>query len=54
MNMSSNMNMNVEGSAGPHMQMALPALPAGSYKLWLEFRGTGGRLFTAPFTLRVQ
>jgi hypothetical protein len=54
MNMGANMNMNMEGSAGPHMQMALPALPAGSYKLWLEFRGTGGRLFTAPFTLRVQ
>ena len=54
MNMSANMNMNVEGSAGPHMQMALPALPAGYYRLWLEFRGAGGQLFTAPFTLRVQ
>jgi hypothetical protein len=46
--------MDMSGSAGPSMQMNLPSLPAGSYRLWIEFRGTGGKVFTAPFTLLVR
>lgn len=38
------------GKAGPHLMMHVPPLPAGTYKLWLQFRG-GGTLYTAPFTL---
>lgn len=38
--------------AGPKMVMHLPALPAGSYKLWLQFQGSA--LEVAPFTLAVR
>lgn len=38
------------GTTGPFMQMAVPALPAGTYKLWLQFLGNG-TVYTAPFTL---
>ena len=37
---------------GPKMVMHLPALPAGSYKLWLQFQGSA--LEVAPFTLAVR
>jgi hypothetical protein len=37
--------------AGPRMQMALPPLPAGTYKLWVQFRGREGEVFIAPFTV---
>lgn len=40
--------------AGPRMQMQLPPLPAGYYKLWVQFRGQDGEVFIAPFTLQVQ
>ncbi len=36
--------------AGPLMTMVVPPLPAGTYKLWLEFRGSD-QLYTAPFTM---
>ncbi|MGB6518623.1 MAG: hypothetical protein WBE79_09000 [Candidatus Cybelea sp.] len=51
MTMSPGMHMDMSGSAGPLMQMKLPSLPVGFYRLWLEFRGAGGKVFTAPFTL---
>ena len=37
--------------AGPQMSIDLPALPAGTYKMWMEFRGANYGLYTAPFTL---
>ncbi|HEY1867796.1 MAG TPA: hypothetical protein VGG70_05820 [Candidatus Cybelea sp.] len=45
-----NMAMATEGKAGPFMAMAVPALPAGTYKLWVQFLGNG-KLYTVPFTL---
>lgn len=40
--------------AGPRMQMKLPPLPTGTYRLWVQFRGQDGEVFIAPFTLQVQ
>ncbi|MBV8720636.1 MAG: hypothetical protein JO277_00710 [Candidatus Eremiobacteraeota bacterium] len=40
---------------GPNQQVELPALPAGTYKVWYEF--TGGVMqntYDAPFTMTVQ
>lgn len=56
MTMSSNaaMDMNPAASAGASMEMALPALPADPYKLWIQFRGGRGAVYTAPFTLLVR
>jgi hypothetical protein len=50
--MSSGMNMAMpaEGKSGPFMAMQVPALPAGTYKLWVQFLGNG-KLYTVPFTL---
>jgi hypothetical protein len=48
------MAMGMGGPAGPLMQMMIPALPAGVYKLWLQFRGAGNQVYTAPFTLLSQ
>lgn len=39
--------------AGPRMTMHLPALPVGSYKMWVQFRG-GAAVYTAPVTLVVR
>jgi hypothetical protein len=39
------------GIAGPRLQMMLPPLPSGYYKLWIEFRGANGELYTVPFTI---
>lgn len=50
MDSAMHMPMPSEGKAGPFMQMGLPALPAGTYKVWLQFRGNG-KLYTVPFTL---
>lgn len=36
--------------AGPEMMLHVPKLPAGTYKLWLQFRGGSG-LYVAPFTI---
>lgn len=46
-------HMNMSGT-GPRQHMELPALPAGTYKMWLQFRGGQYKLYTVPFTLRVR
>ncbi len=47
--------MESNSKAGPFMQMQLPALPAGTYKLWLQFKGGADQnTYTAPFTLVAQ
>lgn len=53
--MSSDMHMAMpaDGKSGPAMQMAVPALYAGTYKLWVQFLGNG-TLYTVPFTLLVR
>ena len=38
--------------AGPLMEMHVPALPAGAYKLWMQFRGADDKLYAVPFTMR--
>lgn len=41
--------------AGPFMQMQLPALPAGSYKTWIQIKGGPSQhTYTAAFTLVAQ
>lgn len=45
--------MGASGAAGPFMKLAIPPLPAGIYKLWIQFMG-GGRLYTAPLTIQVR
>lgn len=52
-NMSASM-ASMSRAAGPRMQMKLPPLPAGTYRLWVQFRGRDSEIFTAPFTLLVQ
>jgi hypothetical protein len=54
MAMRANQTMDMAGGSGPHMQMSVPALPAGVYKLWIEFGGAGGAVYTAPFTMLVR
>ena len=49
--MDSTMAMNMSGSAGPFMHMTVPALPDGIYKLWIQFSGANGNVYTVPFTL---
>ncbi|HTA38634.1 MAG TPA: hypothetical protein VK760_06140 [Candidatus Acidoferrales bacterium] len=39
---------------GPYINAQLPALPAGSYKLWVQIRGSGDKVMTAPFTIVAQ
>jgi hypothetical protein len=39
---------------GPSVQVALPALPVGTYKLWFQFRDATSKIHTAPFTLVAQ
>jgi hypothetical protein len=46
-------HMNMSG-VGPHQHVELPALPAGTYMMWLQFRGAQYELYTVPFTLAVQ
>lgn len=43
----SHMNMDV---AGPHLVLHIPSLPAGTYKLWFQFRDAAA-LRVAPFTI---
>lgn len=50
MEMDAPMTMRASPIAGPRLRMELPPLPAGTYKLWIEFRGKSG-LYTAPFTI---
>jgi len=55
MHMASGAEMDMsDATAGPSMTMSLPGLPTALYKLWIEFRGAGGRVYTAPFTLLVR
>ncbi len=46
-------HMNMTGS-GPRQHLELPALPAGTYKMWMQFRGAKYKIYTVPFTLAVQ
>lgn len=40
---------------GPNQQVEIPALPAGTYKVWYEFMGGASEhKYTAPFTIVVQ
>jgi hypothetical protein len=39
---------------GPKQHLHFPALPAGWYKMWLQFRGGQYKLYTVPFTLGVR
>jgi hypothetical protein len=47
-------SISMGGKSGPFMQMTMPALPAGTYKLWVQFLGGADTLYTAPFTILVQ
>jgi hypothetical protein len=51
MAMGTNQTMDMTARASPDLQMSVPALPSGVYKLWIEFRGEGGSVYTAPFTI---
>jgi hypothetical protein len=56
--MAMNSNMQMAGAAnaqtGPHMQMEVPALPAATYRLWIQFSGAGNKIYVAPFTILVR
>jgi hypothetical protein len=54
MAMATDASSSMSVQAGPNMQMSLPALPAGTYKLWLQFRGAPNEVYTAPFTILVR
>lgn len=41
------------GATGPHLMLRVPPLPAGIYKLWLQFRG-GKKLYVAAYTLAIR
>ena len=55
---SGNSNMNMEigmgGKAGPFLRMTVPGLPAGTYKVWIQFLGGNDKLYTVPFTILAQ
>jgi hypothetical protein len=38
----------------PYINAELPALPSGVYKLWVQIRGRGDKVMTAPFTIVAQ
>jgi hypothetical protein len=40
-----------DAKVDPSMTLHVDALAAGTYKLWLQFRG-GDRLYVAPFVVR--
>jgi hypothetical protein len=50
----STMSMGVSAQPGPFMQMTLPPFPPGTYKLWIQFSGARGLVYTAPFTILVR
>ena len=53
MDMSGTGAMDMSGmkpEAGPKMLLHVPPLPAGTYKVWVQFRG-GSSLDVAPFTI---
>jgi hypothetical protein len=45
--------MNMTG-VGPLMRLSVPALPAGTYKLWIQFRGGSYKVYTVPFTIAAR
>lgn len=45
------MPMGTSGKAGPFMRAALPPLPAGYYKVWIQLMGGGDNVYTASFTI---
>jgi hypothetical protein len=45
------MAMGMGSPAGPLMQMHVPPLSAGAYRLWVQFRGANDVVYTAAFTL---
>ena len=51
--MSGMKGMPAASTGAAEMTMNVPALPIGTYKLWLQFRG-GDALYTAPFTIVVR
>lgn len=56
MDMDMSMSMKGEGGpvkSGPQMELRVPDLPVGTYKMWLEFAG-GSKIYAAPFTLAVR
>lgn len=53
-NADTSMEMGIGAKAGPFMQMKLPALPAGVYKVWIQFVGGADNVYTAPFTILVR
>jgi len=53
-NSGANTAMEMGGKAGPFLRMTVPALPAGTYKLWMQFRGANDKLYTVPFTTVAQ
>lgn len=50
MSKSGSVEMNMTG-VGPLMELHVPALPANTYKLWIQFRGGSDKLYTVPFTI---
>jgi hypothetical protein len=44
----------MSAKAGPFMRMTVPALPGGTYKLWLQFRGANDKLYTVAFTIAAR
>lgn len=38
----------------PYINAQLPALPSGTYKLWVQIKGRGDKVMTAPFTIVAQ
>ncbi len=40
--------------AGPEMEISLPNLPAGRYRLDVHVRGAGAKIYSASFTLSVR
>ncbi|MBV8373078.1 MAG: hypothetical protein JOY69_07430, partial [Candidatus Eremiobacteraeota bacterium] len=53
MNAKGPMQVNMTG-VGPLMRLHLPAMPAGTYKLWIQFLGGAYKLYTVPFTIAVH
>jgi hypothetical protein len=53
MNAKGPMRMNMTG-VGPLMRLHVPPLPAGTYKLWIQFRGGAYKLYTVPFTMAAR
>ncbi|MEO6835225.1 MAG: hypothetical protein ABI231_04885, partial [Candidatus Tumulicola sp.] len=46
-------HMNMSG-VGPLMKLHVPALPAGVYKVWIQFRGGSYTVYTVPFTMAAR